>query len=159
MITTQGGLIGDFDQIEVGSTTGAVGTKEGNFDYRVGCDVCAANHKVVKDSADAAVMGVCTLCSGTKTNTKGDAPWGAATVCDIPVVDCEVNQHVTDNTCTPCALGTTRDVIDKSSGADTECAITYCKKDHHVVSNTCQPCASGSTRDAGDSGRFAFVFV
>lgn len=85
---------------------------------------------------------------------------------------CQYDEHVVNQTCAPCAPGTTRAAGDDASipfdrGGNTECTVVVCEIDQYVLNHTyalaqgfdnvdfCQPCPPGSSRDSRDNATLA----
>jgi hypothetical protein len=63
---------------------------------------------------------------------------------------CGTNEHVQDNECVPCPLGTTRPAGDDKRYTNTDCSTTVCLANEYVLAHTCQTCPTGFTNDADD---------
>jgi len=87
--------------------------------------LCAVNERVLDNkcvrcgTVAVNVAGTSTTVITTTTNTAGDDPSGADTLCDGSL--CAINQYVKAGVCTACAAGTTNDAHDDASGPDTSC--------------------------------------
>ena len=103
----------------------------------------------------------CIGCGEGGADVVGVQEWGpsGATACDIVSCKpgynkstgcktCDADFHVSGNTCTACAPGTTRAAGDVVSGSETSCTATLCAANEYVSSNVCTACAAGKTNAA-----------
>ena len=82
----------------------------------------------------------------TATNSQGTVTSQAATL----ILQCSVNEHVSNHACLACPPGSTRPGGDLATGPDTSCTETICSANEHVSNHACVACPPGSTRPEGD---------
>ena len=71
---------------------------------------------------------------------------------------CDENEHVSDNICESCQLGTTNEAGDDALGENTVCDLIYCAEDEYVAVHACFSCEMGKTNNAGDDASGADTF-
>jgi hypothetical protein len=83
-------------------------------------------------------------------STTADASLSDGGVDDPSSARCGRDEHVVEGRCVACAAGTTNDLGDDPSGADTRCEVVRCARDERVEDHRCVTCRAGERRDAGD---------
>ena len=104
-------------------------------------------------TCDAGYWGVATTNEAAACTEQTEAEMAEAEAAEAAAVlanACGTNEHVQDNECVPCPLGTTRPAGDDKRYTNTDCSTTVCLANEYVLAHTCQTCPTGFTNDADD---------